>query len=85
MLSGVCFVGLWDWQSLLWFVLVPLASYLAFGTVFLVLGFTSLVKIRTIMKHDGAKTDKLERLMLRIGKKENIQTYVRVFTRKCPF
>lgn len=30
-------------------------------------GFTSLFHIRTVMKGDGKRTDKLERLMIRIG------------------
>jgi frizzled protein 1/7 len=66
-LSGACFVGLWDSSSLLSFVLVPLVACLAIGCVFLFLGFLSLLKIRTIMKIDGSKTDKLERLIVRIG------------------
>lgn len=37
------------------------------GTVFLLAGFVSLFRIRTVMKHDGTKTDKLEKLMIRIG------------------
>lgn len=67
MLSGVCFLGLWDSESLLYFIAVPLSICLVLGTVILVLGFSSLVRIRTIMKRDGSKTDKLERLMIRIG------------------
>ena len=65
-LSGACFVGLWDHAALLWFVIVPLAACLAAGVVLLVVGLASLVKIRTVMKADGAKTDKLERLMWRM-------------------
>lgn len=49
------------------FVLAPLTVYLVLGTIFLFLGFVSLFRIRTAMKHDGTKTDKLEKLMLRIG------------------
>ena len=49
------------------FVLAPLASYLILGCIFLVLGLFSLIKIRTVMKQDGSKTDKLEKLILRIG------------------
>lgn len=67
MLTGVCFVGLWDVETLLSFVLVPLVVYLVLGTVFLLAGFVSLFRIRTVMKHDGTKTDKLEKLMIRIG------------------
>eukprot|EP00094_Tigriopus_californicus_P011022 TCALIF_10633-PA protein Name:"Similar to FZD1 Frizzled-1 (Gallus gallus)" AED:0.08 eAED:0.08 QI:0/0/0/0.8/1/1/5/0/575 len=66
-LSGVCFVGLWSPSSLLYFLLVPLMSCLILGSLFLVFGYFSLIRIRTIMKQDGTKTDKLERLMIRIG------------------
>lgn len=37
------------------------------GAIFLMAGFTSLFHIRTVMKGDGKRTDKLERLMIRIG------------------
>ncbi|XP_049963168.1 frizzled-7 [Schistocerca serialis cubense] len=66
-LSGVCYVGVWDAESLRGFVLAPLFAYLVLGTVFLMAGFVSLFRIRTVMKHDGTKTDKLEKLMIRIG------------------
>lgn len=48
-------------------MLVPLCVYLVLGTIFLLAGFVSLFRIRTVMKHDGTKTDKLEKLMIRIG------------------
>ncbi|XP_023955213.2 frizzled-7-B [Bicyclus anynana] len=66
-LSGVCYVGLWDAETLRGFVLAPLCVYLVLGTIFLMAGFVSLFRIRTVMKHDGTKTDKLEKLMIRIG------------------
>ena len=66
-LSGVCYTGISDIVTLRGFVLVPLVVYLIIGTSFLVAGFISLFRIRTIMKHDGTKTDKLEKLMVRIG------------------
>ncbi|XP_050675798.1 frizzled-7 [Leptidea sinapis] len=66
-LSGVCYVGLWDAEALRGFVLSPLCVYLVLGTIFLLAGFVSLFRIRTVMKHDGTKTDKLEKLMIRIG------------------
>ena len=37
------------------------------GTAFLMAGLFSLIKIRTVMKQDGSKTDKLEKLIIRIG------------------
>ncbi|GAB6029668.1 hypothetical protein CHUAL_005400 [Chamberlinius hualienensis] len=66
-LSGVCYVGLWNVDALRGFVLAPLCVYVALGAIFLSAGFISLFRIRTIMKHDGTKTDKLEKLMFRIG------------------
>lgn len=66
-LSGVCFTGISDVDALRGFVLAPLVLYLVIGTSFLLAGFISLFKIRTIMKNDGTKTDKLEKLMVRIG------------------
>uniref|UniRef100_A0A182SX24 G-protein coupled receptors family 2 profile 2 domain-containing protein n=1 Tax=Anopheles maculatus TaxID=74869 RepID=A0A182SX24_9DIPT len=66
-LSGVCFVGQLDTHSLAMFLLIPLVIYLSIGGIFLLAGFVSLFRIRTVMKHDGTRTDKLERLMLRIG------------------
>lgn len=67
LLSGVCFVSLSNLDPLRGFVLAPLFIYLFIGTSFLLAGFVSLFRIRTIMKHDGTKTEKLERLMVRIG------------------
>ncbi|KAL4216936.1 Frizzled-7 [Mactra antiquata] len=66
-LSGVCYTGISDVDALRGFVLAPLVVYLIIGTSFLLAGFVSLFKIRTIMKSDGTKTDKLEKLMVRIG------------------
>ncbi|XP_053554662.1 frizzled-7 [Bombina bombina] len=66
-LSGVCYVGIQSVASLRGFVLAPLFVYLFIGTSFLLAGFVSLFRIRTIMKHDGTKTEKLEKLMVRIG------------------
>ncbi|KAI4812027.1 hypothetical protein KUCAC02_014883 [Chaenocephalus aceratus] len=65
--DGVCFVGVNSVDALRGFVLAPLFVYLFIGTSFLLAGFVSLFRIRTIMKHDGTKTEKLEKLMVRIG------------------
>uniref|UniRef100_A0A665U4F1 Frizzled-7-like n=1 Tax=Echeneis naucrates TaxID=173247 RepID=A0A665U4F1_ECHNA len=67
LLTGVCYVGITNMDALRGFVLVPLLFYLFSGTSFLLAGFVSLFRIRTIMKHDGTTTEKLERLMVRIG------------------
>lgn len=66
-LSGVCFLGQLDRHALGVFLLIPLCIYLSIGALFLLAGFVSLFRIRTVMKHDGTRTDKLERLMIRIG------------------
>lgn len=67
LLTGICYVGIYSMDALRGFVLAPLFIYLFIGTSFLLAGFVSLFRIRTIMKHDGTKTEKLERLMARIG------------------
>ena len=68
MLSGICFVGNSDIDALRGFVLAPLFVYLILGTLFLLAGFIALIKIRKVLKTDrGLKTDKLTKLMVRIG------------------
>jgi len=66
-LAGVCWTGMTDTVAHRGFVLAPLCAYLAVGTCFLLAGFAALCRIRTVMKHDGTRTDKLEKLMVRIG------------------
>lgn len=66
-LTGMCYVGNHNLSALTGFVLAPLFTYLVLGTLFLLAGFISLFKIRSVMKSDGTKTDKLERLMVKIG------------------
>lgn len=65
--SGVCFTGLTNTDALRWFVLAPLALCLVMGVCFLISGFVALFRIRTVMRHDGTQTSKLEKLMVRIG------------------
>ena len=68
--SGICYVGNHSLHSLVVFVLVPLLVYLVFGTSFLIAGFYSLVRIRKVLRMQTDKlirTDKLEKLMIRIG------------------
>ncbi|MBN3322511.1 FZ10B protein, partial [Atractosteus spatula] len=66
-LTGVCYVGSMDIKALTGFVLIPLSCYLIIGTSFLLSGFVALFHIRKIMKTEGENTDKLEKLMVRIG------------------
>ncbi|CAL8369431.1 unnamed protein product [Boreogadus saida] len=65
--AGVCYVGNQNLEHLRGFVLAPLVVYLLLGSMFLLAGFVSLFRIRTVIKQGGTKTDKLERLMVRIG------------------
>ncbi|XP_008308022.1 frizzled-4 [Cynoglossus semilaevis] len=66
-LTGLCYVGNQQQEALTGFVVAPLASYLLIGTLFICAGLVALFKIRSNLQKDGAKTDKLERLMVKIG------------------
>lgn len=65
----MCFVGNWDRDALLWFVIVPLACYLAIGTVALLAGFASLFKVQRAIKDHSVKkkTKKHKKLIIKIG------------------
>ncbi|GFO05337.1 frizzled-5 [Plakobranchus ocellatus] len=66
--AGICYVGNQSVANLRGFVIAPLVVYLLIGTSFLLAGFVSLFRIRNVIKQQGrGKTDKLERLMIRIG------------------
>nr|AQT19766.1 hypothetical protein Smed-fzd-5/8-1 [Schmidtea mediterranea] len=66
--SGICYVGNLNKYNLLFFVIIPLIVYLLVGTGFLLAGFLALMKIRKTIKEKGeSKTDKLEKLMIRIS------------------
>lgn len=63
--AGVCTVAPEGVRN---FILAPLFVYLLLGTSFLLAGFVSLFRIRSVIKRQpGAKADKLEKLMIRIG------------------
>lgn len=68
-LTGICSMAVWsDDTAVRDMVLIPLVVYLILGTAFWMAGFVSLCRIRKVMKHDGTRgTDKLEKLMIRIG------------------
>ena len=66
-LSGICYVGNSDQKNLGGYVLVPMCLYLVVGTVFLLAGFIALFRIRTVLKNKETDTNKLEKLMVRIG------------------
>ena len=85
-LSGICFVGGSNLQALRGFVLAPLFVYLVLGTFFLLAGFVSLVRIRSVLKHDQSlKTDKLTRLMIRIGVFSVLYTLPAIIVIACLF
>ena len=67
-MAGICFVGNQNITNLRVFVILPLCAYLLIGTTFLIAGFISLFRIRSAIRQQGqAKTEKLEKLMIRIG------------------
>uniref|UniRef100_A0A8D2IZB3 Frizzled class receptor 9 n=1 Tax=Varanus komodoensis TaxID=61221 RepID=A0A8D2IZB3_VARKO len=66
-LTGLCYVGSMDGAALTGFILVPLSCYLVVGTSFILTGFVALFHIRKVMKTGGTNTEKLEKLMVRIG------------------
>lgn len=66
-LTGVCFVGLSSDTALRGFVLGPLFVYFFIGIFFLLSGFVSLFRVRSVLKGDGDKREKIEKLMIRIG------------------
>lgn len=59
-MAGTCYTGMSDVDALRGFIIAPLVVYLIIGTCFLLVGFVSLFRIRTVMKSDGMKMDKLE-------------------------
>ncbi|KAG5269300.1 hypothetical protein AALO_G00200480 [Alosa alosa] len=66
-LTGLCYVGNQHLDALTGFVVAPLFTYLVIGTLFIAAGLVALFKIRSNLQKDGTKTDKLERLMVKIG------------------
>ena len=67
-LCASCYVGNQSITNLRGFVIGPLFIYLLLGSMFLLAGFVSLFRIRNVIKQQGrTKTEKLEKLMIRIG------------------
>nr|XP_032832688.1 frizzled-4 [Petromyzon marinus] len=66
-LTGLCYVGNQSLDALTGFVVAPLFTYLVVGTLFIAAGLVALFRIRSNLQKGGAKTDKLERLMVKIG------------------
>ncbi|NWX68145.1 FZD6 protein, partial [Alca torda] len=66
-ISGVCFVGLYDVDASLYFVLLPLCLCVFFGLSLLLAGIISLNHVRQVIQHDGRNQEKLKKFMIRIG------------------
>lgn len=72
-LTATCFIVRDETDSsflaLLIGVIIPLAIFLVTGVVFLVVGFISILKIHSFMRHGGKEKESmiLEKLMIRIG------------------
>lgn len=66
-LTGICYVGNQNTDTLLGFAIAPLLVYLILGTSFIVAGIVAMFKIRSRVRNEGGRTDKLEVLMIRIG------------------
>lgn len=84
-LSGICSVGNQSKDSLVAFIIVPLGIFLTIGSVFLLTGFVSLFRIRKTMRSDGNNTNKLEKLMVRIGVFSVLYTVPATVTIGCYF
>uniref|UniRef100_T1DBJ2 Fzd-5/8-4 n=1 Tax=Schmidtea mediterranea TaxID=79327 RepID=T1DBJ2_SCHMD len=66
--GGICYIGNTNSLNLKLFLIVPLTVYLLIGSCFLLSGFIALISIRKTIRAKGeSKTDKLEKLMMRIG------------------
>jgi len=69
--TGLCYVGNLSTYNLRMFVILPGVLYLLVGITFLFAGFIALFRIRRLIRRqhvgDSTKTQKLEKLMLRIG------------------
>lgn len=67
-LTGACYVGLWNPAALGWAVLAPLVLCLVTGSVFLLSGFVSLFRVRSMLKHTAREeSEKMARFVVRIG------------------
>ena len=65
--SGLCYVGNHNNTMLTIFVIAPLLIYLMLSSSFLVAGLLAFHHIRRIMQRKGNNTQKLEKLLVKIG------------------
>ncbi|CAG2163508.1 unnamed protein product [Oppiella nova] len=67
-LTGLCYVGHHSPNALLYFVIIPLSVFSTIAVLVLIIGFISLARNRSDIRFDGHhNTNKLDRLMMRIG------------------
>ena len=66
-LSGVCFVGILQNDSLLYLVILPLAIYLILGFLFLIAGFICSIQVCYNLRKTGSKTNQMENFILRLA------------------
>ncbi|OCT77071.1 frizzled-6 isoform X1 [Xenopus laevis] len=66
-IGGVCFVGLYDQEVSVYFVLLPLCLCVFIGLSFLLAGIISLNNVRQVIQHDERNKQKLKKFMIRIG------------------
>lgn len=63
-ISGVCFVGLYDLDASVPFVLLPLCLCVFVGLSLLLAGIISLNHVRQVIQHDGRNQEKLKKFMI---------------------
>nr|XP_061805342.1 frizzled-6-like [Nerophis lumbriciformis] len=66
-ISGVCFVGLYDLDALLYFVIAPVCVGVIVGLFLILAGIVSLNHVRQVIQHDERNQEKLKKFMIRIG------------------
>uniref|UniRef100_A0AC35TPQ7 FZ domain-containing protein n=1 Tax=Rhabditophanes sp. KR3021 TaxID=114890 RepID=A0AC35TPQ7_9BILA len=65
-LTGICSVGNSDPFALIGFIIVPKIVVLA-GSIFIILGFSSMLGERDLFKQRGTDTSKLDKLLMKMG------------------
>lgn len=66
-LTGICYVGNQNTQTLLGFSVAPSLVYLVVGVAFLIAGFIALLRVQSQDRVNGVKSAKIENLMIRVG------------------
>lgn len=66
-LTGICYVGNQNTQTLLGFSVAPSFVYLVVGVAFLIAGFIALLRVQSQDRINGVKSAKIEVLKIRIG------------------